>query len=556
MQDPFPLGALLTKSLGIPEHQIRMIKPYVGGGFGAHPKRLFPIAALLSKKAGKPVKMVLAREEDFIACRPSVPEIINIRLGVKRDGTMVAKESSIIADSGAYAGICPVALSISAVCPDNVYRIANIKVTADLVYTNKIPRGSYRGFGDPQAAFAMESMVDMAAEALSIDPMEIRLKNSTQPGDITAHGWVINSCGLSESIQRAAEESGWTEKRRDKEKNRGIGMACQAHFSGRRGKHPLYDGSAAVVHVDQYGKVKVVSGESDIGQGASTIFAQIAAEELGVTMNDVAVLPVDSDYSPYALGTLGSRVTVLGGNAVQMAAIDARKQLLKYAAEKLGANADDVANKNKKFYLKKSPEALITLEEVAHYAVFKMGGVPVTGRGTYVVPDSVVMPDKKTQYGNYSLAYSFSTQVAEVTVDPETGKVDVLDVWVGEDIGRALNPKMCQGQLEGGVTQGVGYALSEDYLWHEGRVLNPNFTDYKIPGFTNAPKIHSIFIETNNPETPYSAKSVGESAINPTAPAIANAIYNAVGVRVNELPITPEKVLTALRQKDNLKNRR
>ena len=191
-----------------------------------------------------------------------------------------------------------------------------------------------------------------------------------------------------------------------------------------------------------------------------------------------------------------------------------------------------------------------------HYAVFKMGGVPVTGRGTYVVPDSVVMPDKKTQYGNYSLAYPFSTQIAEVTVDPETGKVDVLDVWVGEDIGRALNPKMCQGQIEGGVTQGVGYALSEDYLWQEGRVLNPNFTDYKIPGFTNAPKIHSIFIETNNPENHYNAKSGEESAIKPTAPAIANAIYNAVGIRVNDLPITPEKVLSALRQKDNLKNRR
>ncbi|MBA7704384.1 4-hydroxybenzoyl-CoA reductase subunit alpha [subsurface metagenome] len=400
--------------------------------------------------------------------------------------------------------------------------------------------------------FATESLIDMAAERLGIDPVEIRLKNSSQRGDVTVHGWILNSCGLGESIRLTAQKSDWKNKKRKRDRNHGIGMACQVHVSGRL-HDTVHRGSAAIINVDQYGKVKVISGESEIGQGMLTVFAQIAAEELGIGMEDVEVLPsVDTGISPFGEGTFGSRVTTLGGNAVLMAARDAKRQLLGYAAEKLGVNADDLEIKGGKFYTKGSLEGIATVPEVTNDTVFrKLGGVPITGRGEYVVPDYVVLDDKNL-YGNYSVGYAFSTQIAEVAVDPGTGKVNVLNVWVGEDIGKAINPKLCEGQIEGGVVQGMGYALSEDYFWEEGKLLNPNFTDYKIPACIGIPRIHSFWVETNEPGGPFGGKSIGEAAMNPTAVAIANAVYNAVGVRIKDLPITPEKILRALKEKNKV----
>jgi len=549
-QTPFTNRTILAKALGIPEHRIRIIQPYVGGGFGgkAYLRPHFPISALLARAAGKPVKIVYTREEDFISGRPRVPEVIDLRLGFKRDGTIVAKSAVITANSGAYIGCCPFIMRASAIRSDCLYRLANIKMLANLVYTNTMPRGAFRGFGTPQMLFAMETMIDMAAEKLGIDPMEIRLKNSVQKGDITAHGWILKSCGLSESIRLAAEKSVWKDKREKRDENRGIGVACQVHVCGKRVMNSPYDGSAAVINMDQYGKVKVVSGESELGQGMNTVFAQIAAEALGVNMEDVEVLPfVDTDIAPFGKGTFADRGTVLGGNAVLMAAKDARRQLLRYATEKLGVKAGGLEIKNGRFYVKGSTEEVATVEEVARNTIFtKLGGVPITGRGEYTVPDYVVAPDK-TEYGNYSLSYIFGTAVVEVLVDPETGKVDVLNIWITMNVGKALNPKSCEGQIEGGVVQGIGYALSEDYFWNEGRILNPNFTDYKIPISPDIPKIHCFWVEQANPGSPYGAKGIGEPPLNPIAAAIANAIYNAVGVRFKELPITPEKLLAALK---------
>lgn len=548
-QSPFRHRMDLAKILGIPEHQIRVIQPSVGGGFGGKISTLplHPICAMLARQAGRPVKIILDREEDFYAGRPRVTEVIDIKLGFKRDGTMVAKDVVITANTGAYTGLCPGILSVSAIRADCVYRLPNIKMVANLVYTNTVPRGPFRGYGSPQMIFAMETMIDMAAEKLGIDPIDLRLKNATRSGDTTVHGWIINSCGLSESLQKAGEASGWAEKRWRKTLNRGIGVACQVHVSGNRAVHPQYDGSAAVVRVDQYGKVQVVSGEGEIGQGVHTIFAQIAAEELGVVLEDVTVLPVDSDYSPICQGALASRVTTLGGNAVLKAARDARDQLIDYAAGQLGANARDIELKAGQVCV--NGEAKATLAEMAHKAVFGGGGTPIIGRGTYTVPDFVVVPDRQNLYGNYSLAYSFSTQIAEVEVDPETGKVEVKDIWVGEDIGRAINPKACEGQVEGGILQGLGYGLIEELILKDGRIINPNFTDYRLPGFNIAPEVHTILIETIDPGGPYGAKSIGEAVLNPVAAAIANAVYDAVGVRIKDLPLSAEKVLAALKVK-------
>jgi len=271
---------------------------------------------------------------------------------------------------------------------------------------------------------------------------------------------------------------------------------------------------------------------------------------LGISMENIEVLPfVDSDVSPFCIGTSASRAATLGGNAVRMAARDAKRQLLMYVAEKVGINAGELEIKDSEFYVKGSSEKIGTVPEVAFDTVLrKLGGVPITGRGEYTVPDYVGLPDK-TRYGNTSVGYAFGTQVAEVSVDTETGKVNVLNIWVGEDIGKALNPKLCEGQVEGGVVQGMGYALSEDYFWEKGKVLNPNFTDYKIPISHDIPEIHSFWVETNEPAGPFGGKGIGEAAMNPTAVAIANAVYNAVGVRVKELPLTSEKILKAIREK-------
>jgi len=551
-QAPFRARMYVSLATGIPEHQIRVIQPYVGGGFGGKIviNRMYPISAILSVKTGKPVKIVLSREEDFITGRAMVSTIVDLKMAFTKDGTIVAKSSVIMADTGSSAGTSPSVMIAAATRPDNLYRIPNIKCTANLVYTNTVHRGPYRGYGNTQTIYAQECMLDIAAEKLGIDPLKLRLKNATQQGDLTAHGWIINSCGLTESLEKVAEASGWHEKRKKRDKKYGIGVACQVHVSGNRAVHPIYDGSAAVVRVDQNGKVQVVSGESEIGQGAHTIFAQIAAEELAVKVDDVEVLQVDSDYSPYCLGAWASRTTILGGNAVRMAALDARAQLLKHASGQLGVDTEDIDIRDGVFYLKGSSEEAASVREVAFRAVFEMGGVPIMGRGTYTTPDYVVVPDKETKYGNYSIGYAFSTQVAEVQVDPETGKVEVLNIWVAEDVGRALNPKLCEGQIEGGVVQGMGWALMEDYVWDRGHILNPSFVDYKIPTFLNVPAIHSILVESDEPGGPYGAKSIGEAVLNPVAPAIANAIYNATGVRFNRLPLNPERVFNALKERE------
>jgi len=550
MQSPFRMRPSLAGAVGVPEDHIRIIPCYVGGGFGNNASRIWPIAALLARKARRPVKLVLTREEEFISGRPMASSIIDMRMGFKKDGTMVAKEMDMIIEAGGYVGSCRGITVVASGRADNLYRLPNIKTSVKLVYTNNTPRGALRGYGTQLTTFGLESMIDMAAEKLGIDPTEIRLKNNSQKGDTTVHGLIFNSCGLSDAVKLAAEKSGWKQKRKERDKNYGIGLANALHVSGPRIIYPVWEGSAAIVHVDQRGKAQVLSGELDIGQGSTTIFAQITAEELGVDIDDVKVLPVDTDVSPFAKGTFGDRVTALGGAAVRKAAADVKRQLLSRAAEILKTNADELELRNKKFYVKGSVEPIATLEEIARQVVFKRGGLPIIGQGDYTVPDYVIeASERKQYYGNYSIAYTFLTQIAEVCVDPETGRVDVHNIWSAIDLGKAINPKACEGQVEGGVTMALGYALSEDYIVDKGTMLNPGFRDYKIATPSGVPQIQSFFIETIDPATPYGAKAIGEAIGDPTAAVIANAVYNAAGIRIKDLPITPEKILRALREK-------
>jgi CO/xanthine dehydrogenase Mo-binding subunit len=476
-----------------------------------------------------------------------MPAEIRIRLGIKRDGAFTAKELNILANCGAYAGTGPAVVSTTATRATSLYRFKNVKCRGDLVYTNSTPVGSVRGYGNPQLHFALESIIDIAAEGIGMDPLEVRLRNAIREGETSVHGWVMNSCQLGECLRVAAQRSGWEEKRsKGRRESRGIGMASMIHVSGNRAVHPFYDGSAAYVRINPHGGIDLISGEAEIGQGCNTVFAQIVAEVLGVPVSHIHPMPLDTDHSPFGLGTFASRVTTLGGKAVQMAAEDAKKKLLHVAAERMKMPIDALECSGGRIYAEGSPSRGMEIAEAASIALHSSGGVPILGVGKFVVPSTVVIPDQG-KYGNISMAYSFGVQVAEVNVDRKTGKVEVLNFLSVHDSGTIINPLLSEGQVEGGVAMGLGYALSEEIVREQGKVVNDNFTDYRVPTIRDIPGISSLFIESPDPFGPFGAKGLGEITLVGTAAAIANAIYDATGLRLTELPFTPERVLHALR---------
>jgi CO/xanthine dehydrogenase Mo-binding subunit len=540
---------LLAKPLNLPYSAVRCIQTPVGGAFGGKlDQRLYLVCGLLAMHAGKPVRMANSYAEELTATRPRLPTRIGLRSGWAKDGRLLAKQVEIVADNGAYSSLSPPIMSSMSMRTDNCYRTPAVKIDADCVYTNTQPTGQMRGFGNPQATFAWESHLDMAAERLGIDPAELRLRNATQTGDVTVHGWRIASCGLSEAIRRAAERIGWREQRARRPPNRGVGLACTIHVTSNK---PFatsitgydYDGSAAYVRVHEDGAVSVATGEVDLGEGVNTTLALIAAEELGVPVDQVSVNLVDTDAAPYGLGTYASRTTFMGGNAVRAAAADARGQLFQVAAALLGADPADLEARDGKVTARSSGRAA-SIGEVVR-AAFNQGTTSILGRGTYTSEPGPM--DAKRRYGNQTMTYSFACHAAEVEVDPGTGRVRVLRVVAAHDLGRVINRLGAEGQVEGGVTQGLGFALSEELRFEEGRILNAGFLDYKIPSSLDAPVIEPIFVETDDPYGPYGAKGMAETAINPTAAAIANAIYHATGARLRALPMTPEKVRAAIR---------
>jgi CO/xanthine dehydrogenase Mo-binding subunit len=552
LQAPGRNRQLIAKILRIPESKLGVIQTVVGGGFGGKASQvipLYPIAAFLALKASKPVRVVNTWEEEFAVSRSRVPVHIKIRLGIKNDGTFTGKKLKILASCGAYAGTGPAVFSTTATRASALYRFGNLKCRADLVYSNITPFGSVRGYGNPQLHYALESTIDMAAEVIGMDPLDVRIKNAAETGDVTDNGFILSSCLLKECLETAAKKMGWKKKRsKRRAESLGIGMASMIHVSGNRAVYPFFDGATAYVRINSDLGIDLITGEADIGQGSNTIFAQIVAEVLGVSAGEIRPVPLDTDHSPFGLGTFASRVTTIGGKAVQMAAEDAKRQLLEISAEHMEANVNDLECSGGKIYVKGSSESGMEIGEVGKLAFNSSGGASITGVGKYVVPPTVVIPDK-TKYGNISSAYSFGVQVAEVQVNPDTGKVNILRVMSVHDSGRIINPMLAEGQIEGGVSQGIGYSLLEEIVRQDGKVLNNDFTDYRMPTIYDVPKISSQFVEIPDPHGPFGAKGLGEITLVPTAAAIANAIYDAVGIRLKEVPFTPEKVLKALRTK-------
>ncbi len=538
----------IATALGVPETDVRIIQSAVGGGFGGKScdDNNALVAAVLAKKARKPVKLINSREEEFLAgCRPRVFMKINVKMGFKKDGRIRAKELNVIADNGAYSAKAPAITGVAAMRHDTCYKYSDVKIDAKLIYTNKVPTGAFRGFGNPSAEWAVEQAIDLGAHALGIDPMEIARINAAEVGYVSPHGNRVTSCELKQCLDMTEKMIDWKAKRANKTPNTGLGLACTVHVSGKR-HFGDYDGSSATIKINEDGKALILSGEGECGQGVHTAMCQIAAEELGVPIEDVEISRADTDLTTFCLGAFASRLTYVSGNAVKNAATNVKQQLFEQAAEMLEANAADLMSRDGRIFVKGAEGKSVTVSDVARARLFRHNGAPIVGSGSFDA-DSV-LPDS-TRFGNESGAYNYGVQAAQVHVDPETGQVKVLQMVVASDCGTVIYPLGAEGQVEGGLAQGIGYALTEGLQIDEGRPINPNFSDYRIPSMRDMPPLEHAFADSYEPTGPFGAKGLGELNMDPTAAVINNAIFDAVGVRVKTLPITPEKILRALKEK-------
>lgn len=540
-QVPQRIRMNLCRLLGLTPSKVRLIAPFVGGGFGGKAEflALDYCTALLSMKTGRPVRIAFTRSEVFNASRRRIPVMVELKTGVGKDGRIVAQQGRVVTDNGAYNAtgaiqICGVVGHLGF-----PYRIPNLKYDGYVVYTNNPITGPMRGHGCPEARFATESQLDMIAGDLGMDPVELRLRNIVGPGDELSSGWRVTSCGLEECIRRVAEDAGWRDKRHKMGNDRGIGMALYGFGSGVN--QDPYDGFAAILKVHEDGAVTLLTGAVDIGQGARSTMAAIVAEEMGLGWGDVRVLAHDSEITPLDRGSYSSRVTFWSGNAVRAAAIDAKRQLLPVVAERLEAKVEDLEARNRRIYVRGSPERGMSLADAVTAYRVATGGKLIVGKGDFAAP--VELPNLRTGVGNRSPAYAFGAMVAEVEVNRETGEIKVMQITYAHDCGRAINPMAAEGQLEGAVLMGLGFALSEDMPMDGGWTLNPSFVQYPLPLSTEVPPITSLMVESVDRLGPFGAKEAGEGSMGPVAAAVANAIADAVGIRIKELPITAEKLL-------------
>jgi len=545
-QAPFNNRLILGRGLQMPMNKLRIITTNVGGAFGGKQDLMVePSCALLAKKAGRPVRIATDREEEFIASTVRHPYILTYKTAVDQQGKILARKINIVQDLGAYNDLGEGVLRYAAIMASGPYNIDHVWVDGVAVYTNQQVGGVMRGVGVNQTTFAGESQIDMIAKEIKMDPFEFRLKNAYKNGDITANGQQLKGIGFRETLKAVAEQSDY--KSRRKRKNHGFGLACTIYTSGAGGRR---DYSSAVVRMNEDGTVALMVGVPDVGQGCRTTLSQICAQELGVNYEDVWVDQPDTDHSPVDLfGANASRVTYITGNAVKSAAAEAKKLLLEAASNKWEAAIQDLLIVNNQIYVKGVSKPLGSIKELVTEMHRPLGQTIVTS-GTYHTPGEPM--DEETGQGNVIPIYTFATQLAELEVDPETGKVNVLNIWSANDVGKAVNPINVEGQVEGGIQMGLGFALSEEIVREQGCTLNASFSDYKMFTSIDMPRIIPIIVEMPEPLGPYGARGVAESTAIPTAGAIANAVANALGIRVKELPLSPERVLAALKKKPEM----
>lgn len=538
----------LAEALERPVSTIRVIQPTVGGGFGGKivEERSSLIAAFLATRTDRPVRLVLSRIEDMLSGALSVPESIRLRMGMRADGTILAKDVDLLADCGAYAGLAPDVMTVSAMRSDNMQRIDNIRTRARMVYTNTLPRGAFRGFGGTQMLFALNSHIDTMARKLGLDVIEVHRRNAIRAGETSVHGWKIGSCALDDCLQTVRAGLDWDAKRaRPAGKGvlrRGVGVAAAMHVSGNR-TIGNWDGATILLKVNEDGRAVILTGESDMGQGAFTMLTQICARELGIPPEHITVQTPDTDVSPFSIGTLASRVTINTGNAMVKAARQARAEILAAAAEKYGHPQEELEIREGMVRSLGTGNLAAPLAEICRYAIFRHGGEGICVKASHD-PGTVRMDAEHR--GNIAPGYSFAAQAVEVEVDTETGQVRLMNSRLADDCGVAINPMAVHGQSNGAAVQSLGWALYEEPRFEGGRLTNGNLADYTMATADAVPTLHSTIVASFEPNGPLGAKGASETAILPGAPAIANAVFDAIGLRITDLPITPEKILAGL----------
>ena len=550
---PYKARITYASALGIPLDRIRIVVPPIGGSFGAKYEMIEPlIVACLSRVAGAPVRLVYDREEDVSIARPRPPFHFWHRIGVTTDGRFVARETRVTGVAGARLFWSPAILATAVHRVDSLYHFGAMRGDGKLAYTNEPPTTAMRGFGNAEALFGIEQLIDEAAERLDLDPVELRRRNAARAGERTMHGWLISSSELPACLDRAKELSGYPQRRalHTGERGttglrRGMGLAIAHHVSGYKPILKDFDGSSAILRLGGDGRLTLLVGEPDLGQGQSTILTQIVAEGLGCDPADVAVDGVDSALSPDAVGTLASRATTMAGMAAVEATAALTDRLLRFAAEQHDVPLTELAWRSGEAVHPPTSRAW-SWRDLAHDYQVVNCGLPLLGEGVHRPVTEDLDQDK---YGNPSVAYPFAAHVAEVEVDTATGQTRVLGYWAVHDSGRILNVATARGQVLGAITQGIGWALMEDVDLREGKVRNPSFLDYRIPGAGDLPPEVTVeFVDGYEPNGPHGAKSLAEAAINPTIAAIANAIHDATGVRPRRVPMGPEPLWQLLQE--------
>jgi len=554
-QSPYFHYRHLAGCFGLPLSKIRVVQPFIGGGFGGTKNDSVAgdlCAVMLSKKTGKPVKFVYTMGEVLTTCRRRHNMIIYNKMGMTKDGMLTAVESRVIGNGGAYTAIGPLTMFLTGYATTLPYKLTNYKYDCWRVFTNNPVSAAMRGHGFIHTRWACDVQMEMMAEELGIDPVEMRMRNAIdnpKPGEVyrTVNGIYFKTCGLKEAMAATAKDSLWANKsempRREGPVSYGTGFSGTCYQGGAR--QLGHQSCAAIVRICEDGTVNLLTGATDCGQGSDTVLAMIAAEELGIRYEDVDLKRVDTAYTPVDPGSYGSRVTVLAGQATQFAARDAKKQLLEAGAKAWQVKPDDIEIRNSVVYLKTNPNKKMSFEKLAKIACYEGSGAVILGRGH---SDYGLDPlDFVTGTGNGGTSYSFTSMAARLGVDTETGKINVTNFTIAHDAGIPLHPVSVESQNEGGAVQGLGQSIYEEFIMDHGVTRNSTLLDYKMPRSTDVPDIKVIDIITDDPDGPFGAKEASEGSIVSAPSAIFSALHDATGIWFKEQPVTPEKVVKALK---------
>ncbi len=570
---------MFLKNIGV-KGRTRVFTPFVGGSFGSKlDTDIYEfIAVLLARETGRPVKILFTRQEEFTASPPRQPTIGTCEQGCDKDGQLTFRKIEMILDNGAYTSWGATTPSVMMIPVSSLYRVANIDYRATCVYTNNIYAQAMRGYGNPQATYIVEQSMDQLAYEAGIDPLEFRTINANVPDEVTPMRLKITTCPLKECLDEVKQRLDWDGKKREKKKGRGLGVASFLHVGGGARVY-LSDAQGVILRVDDDGKLTVITGGTDQGQGSETIIHQMAADATGLRPEDVTIFLGDTNVCPWDVGTHASRHAFMVGHALLTAGTEVKAKIKDLAAKwmadiigrKLSRKAkrdpdfqipeldltvlsepDNLEVLNGRVFLKDDPDNPHTALSVAE--VLRKAHMVGTGRGEMVTAEAFYDPPNemldREGKGNLSCCYTFGTHGVEVEVDMETGQVNIVNYVAAHDVGRAINPMLVKGQIYGAAVMGTGYGLSEEIQVSAGRVMNANLLDYKILTAKDKVPIEPVIVEPIEPSGPFGAKGIGEPACVPTAPAIANAVYDAIGVRIKDLPLTPEKILAAIKEKE------